>query len=129
MVPLVVSLLFIAGALTTSAFAHDPKGWRYPFLATTVCAGVLTTWGAGALRTAFRHFDSDLSPLVATLASAIPFCVILANLVVRRRNTPRHFPSINDDPTLRRHVEEKTRRARKRRQDDADLENSDLPPA
>lgn len=127
MLPVLVTLLFIVSALTTSALAHDEKRWRYAFLAAAACAGVLTVLGARGLRTLFRSIDLELSPLVAILAAALPLGLILASLVVRRRNTPRHTPSINDDPTLRRHLEEKARRARKRRQDDEAIENSDVP--
>jgi hypothetical protein len=81
------------------------------------------------LRALLRSVDFELSPLLATLAAALPLCLILANLGVRRRNTPRHTPGINDDPTLRRYVEEKTRRARKRRQEEEAIENSDAPSA
>ena len=129
MLPVIVTLLFVIGALVTSAFAHDEKRWRFPFLATAGCAGILTAWGAGALRRMLHHFDTDLSPLLATITAALPFCLVLGSLIVRRKNTPRHTPSINDDPTLRRHVEEKHRRSRKRRQDEEDLENSDMPSA
>ena len=127
MLPTLVTLLFIVSVLTTSALAHDEKRWRYAFLATAACAGVLTAWGARGLRTMLRSIDLELTPSLATLAAALPWGLILASLVVRRRNTPRHTPSINDDPTLRRHVEEKTRRARKRRQEDEAIENSDVP--
>ena len=127
MLPTLVTLLFIVSVLTTSALAHDEKRWRYAFLGAAACAGVLTAWGARGLRTMLRSIDLELTPLLATLAAALPLGLILASLVVRRRNTPRHTPSINDDPTLRRHVEEKTRRARKRRQEDEAIENSDVP--
>jgi hypothetical protein len=127
MLPILVTILFIGGALLASAFAHDEKRWRYPFLAAAACAGFLTIWGAGALRRMLQHFDTELSPLLATIVAALPFCWVLGNLVVRRRDTPRHTPSLNDDPTLRRHVEEKRRRARKRRQEEEAIENSDLP--
>jgi hypothetical protein len=72
-------------------------------------------------------FDQTLHPALAAMIVALPFFLVLASLFVRRRNTPRHSPSVNDDPTLRRHLEEKHRRARKRRQDEAALENSDAP--
>ena len=127
MLPIIVAILFVVGALVTSAFAHDEKRWRYLFLATAGCGGFLTIWGSRVLQRMLQHFDTELSPLLATIAAALPFCWVLGNLVVRRRNTPRHTPSINDDPTLRRHVEEKHRRARKRRQEEEAIENSDLP--
>lgn len=127
MLPILVILLFIVSVLTTSALAHDEKRWRYAFLAAAACAGVLTVLGARGLRTMLRSIELELTPLVAALAAALPLYLILASLVVRRRNTPRHTPSINDDPTLRRHVEEKTRRARKRRQEEEAIENPDVP--
>ena len=127
MLPTLVTLLFIVSVLTTSALAHDGKRWRYAFLGAAACAGVLTVLGARGLRALFRSIDIELAPSLATLAAALPLGLILASLIVRRRNTPRHTPSINDDPTLRRHVEEKTRRARKRRQEDEAIENSDVP--
>jgi len=127
MLPTLLTLLVIVSALATSALAHDEKRWRYAFLVTAACAGVLTVFGARGLHTLLRGIDLELSPLVATLTAALPSCLILASLIARRRNTPRHTPSINDDPTLRRHVEEKTRRARKRRQEEEAIENSDVP--
>jgi hypothetical protein len=127
MLPTLVTLLFIVSVLTTSALAYDEKRWRYAFLGAAVCAGMLTVLGARGLRAMFRSIDLELTPLAAVLATALPLGLILASLIMRRRNTPRHTPSINDDPTLRRHVEEKTRRARKRRQEDEAVENSDVP--
>lgn len=128
MVPLAVTLLFVLSAFVTSAFAHDERRWRYPFLAAVACAGILTAWGAQALRASFRDFWPGFPTALAAVVVALPFGLVLWSLLVRRRNTPRHLPSINDDPTLRRHLEEKNRRARRRRQEEEALENSDTPP-
>ena len=127
MLPSLVTLLFIVSVLTTSALAHDEKRWRYAFIGAAACAGALAVLGSRGLRTLFRSIAVELAPSLAILAAALPLGLILLSLIVRRRNTPRHTPSINDDPTLRRHVEEKTRRARKRRQEDEAIENSDVP--
>lgn len=127
MLPLVVTLLFVLSAFVTSGFAHDEKHWRYPFLATVAFAGMLTTWGAQALRNSVHEIWPGFPVALALAVVALPFGLVLWSLIVRRRNTPRHRPSINDDPTLRRHLEEKHRRARRRRQEEDALENSDTP--
>jgi len=127
MLPIAVTILFVICALVTSALAYDERRWRYPFLIMSVCAGLLTIWSAQGLRKILLKFDYPLHPAIAIIAVALPFCFVIGSLMARRRSTPRHTPSINDDPTLRRHLEEKTRRARKRRQDEEALENSDVP--
>jgi hypothetical protein len=129
MLPTFVTLLFIAGTLWASATAHDEKRWRYPFFAAVACAGWLTIWVARSLRHLLLEIEINLYAPVAIALVALPFCAVLGSVMVRRQNTPRHSPSIDDDPTLRRHVAEKTRRARKRRQEEAELENSDQPSA
>ncbi len=127
MLPCFITLLFIGGALAASALAHDEKRWRYPFCAAVVCAGWLTIWSARTLRKLLLVIDLELYTPVAMVAVALPFCAMLSSVMVRRQNTPRHPPRLNDDPTLRGYVAEKIRRARKRRQDEADRENSDQP--
>lgn len=127
MLPFVVMLLFVLAAFVTSAFAHDEKRWRYSFFAAVTCAGILTAWGAQAVRNSVHDFWPGFPAPLAALIVALPFGLVLWNLLMRRRNTPRHQPSINDDPTLRRHLEEKNRRARRRRQEEEALENSDTP--
>ena len=125
MLPSVILLLFIAGALGSSALAHDERRWRYAFLVAVACAGWLTHWSARGVRELFLRIDIELYTPITLLIAAVPFCAVLCSLWVRRRNTPLHSPSFNDDPTLRSHVAEKVRRARKRRADEADSENSD----
>lgn len=127
MLPTFVTLLFIGGALAASALAHDGKRWRYAFLVVVACAGWLTIWSARSLRHLLLRVDIELYAPLSVLAAALPFCAVLNSLLVRRQNTPRHSPSLSDDPTLRFHVAEKIRRARKRRQEEADVEDPDQP--
>ena len=127
MLALTITLVLTAAAVAASALAHDERRWRYPMVIAIGCAIYLAVWGAGFLRKILKLFSFDLHPLVAAIAVAVPLGFLLWSLVARRNTIPRHTPGLRDDPVLRRHVEEKLRRARKRRQDDAAAEDRDVP--
>jgi hypothetical protein len=126
MLPIATIVLLAVSAFAASALAHDERRWRYPATIAVGCAVVLTAWGAGALRKMLQAISLDLHPVITGAAVAIPLCLLLRSLVTRRTNTPRHTPSIDDDPVMRRYLNEKIRRARKRRQEEDAVEDADL---
>ena len=116
MIFLAVLTVFGAASLVTSALAHDEHRWRYFAVVTAASAAVLTAWTAKVVGMALQYISFPVHPVVAGFIAGTPFAVVMLNLWIRRRRTPRHTPSLNDDPVLRRYLEEKLRRARRRRQ-------------
>jgi hypothetical protein len=127
MLPVAIIILLAVSTVAASALAHDEKRWRYPAIIALGCAVYLAAWGAGMLRKFLKLLSVDLHPMAAAVAVAVPLGFFLFSLVARRNTIPRHTPGVEDDPVLRRYLEEKARRARKRRQEDAAAEDADLP--
>jgi hypothetical protein len=119
---IVLLAVFGAGALVTSALAYDELRWRYAIVVTVACAVILAAWTARLLAAALGWLSWDLHPAIALLISAVPYGAVVFSLWTRRRHTPRHVPGLDDDPVLRRHVAEKLRRLRRRRQLEAQEE-------
>jgi type VI protein secretion system component VasK len=117
-------VVFAACAFVTSALAYDQLRWRYAAIITVVCAVLLAAWTAGLLVAVLRWFSLEVNFALALLSGATPYAIVLAGLWRRRRQTPRHTPSLDDDPVLRRHVAEKLRRVRRQRQAEAQEETA-----
>ena len=111
--------VFAIASLVTSALAHDERRWRYSVGVTIACAMILVSWTANLLSAGLHYLSHRIDPLMAVLIAATPYVVVVFNLWIRRRRTPRHTPGLNDDPVLRRYLEEKLRRHRQRRQAEA----------
>lgn len=117
-------LAFTAAAIVTSSLAYTARAWRYAMAVTILCAGAAVAASAGALHAVTRYFSSEVSHGLLVAVSALPFILALASLCNRRRHTPRHTPSPEDDPLYRRFRQEKLRRHRLRRQQDEALDET-----
>ena len=116
---LALMVVFIIASMVTSALAYDERRWRYAAGLTVGCAIILSAWTAELLSAGLNFFSYRIVPLSLGGIAATPYIAVLFNLWVRRRRTPRHTPSVDDDPVLRRYLEEKLRRDRRRRQAEA----------
>lgn len=112
-------MVFGTASLMTSALAHDELRWRYAAALTVAGAILLTSWSARLLTAGLHHMGYDIHLLMAVLIAGMPNAAVLFNLWIRRKRTPRHTPGPEDDPVLRRYLEEKVRRERRRRQAEA----------
>ena len=112
-------LLLIFFALATTALSYDERRWRYAAGLTVVSGAILTWRSANLLIQALQFLSCEINPAIAVLLAAGPYTWIVLNLWVRRQHTPRHVPGLDDDPVLRRYLEEKLRRLRHRRQAEA----------
>lgn len=110
---------FGLASLATSALAHDPRRWRYAAGLMALFAAILTVWTADLLSLALQNAGQPVPRLITLALAATPYGVVMHNLWIRRRRMPRHTPSVNDDPVLRRYLDEKLRRSRRRRQTEA----------
>lgn len=128
MLLLALILLLAASTLAASALAHDEKRWRYAAFVSLACSVALVIRGVRALQIASYGISFPLPLPVTCLIVAGPFVFLFASVITRRRNTPRHRRSLDDDPVLRRYLNEKHLRVQKRRREEEDAgENADLP--
>lgn len=123
----VVLLCFAFAGVVTSGLVHTPRAWHVAMGFTALCAGLLAFWTGQLLQRTARYLSADVSAPLAFGVAAFPFAALLLRLWVRRRNTPRHIPSPDDDPVYRRHRQEKLRRRRLQRQQEEAMEASDEP--
>ena len=110
---------FGLAALATSALAHDPHRWRYAAGLMALAAAILTVWTANLLSLALENAGGPFPRWTTVALAFAPYGIVMLNLWIRRRRAPRHTPGVNDDPVLRRYLEEKLRRSRRRRQTEA----------
>ena len=109
-------VIFAISSLVTSSLAYDGRRWIYAATVTT-CSAVVLIWQSAKFLQAIAGFLSfELHLAIAAVFASAPYLYVLFDLWHRRCHTPRHTPSLDDDPVLRRHVEEKIRRGRLRRQ-------------
>jgi hypothetical protein len=115
-------LIFVTASLVASAFAHDERRWPYPAAVAIACAILLVIWTAQLMNTGLGYFSYRIPPVISVLIAAPPYLVVILNLLIRRRNTPRHVPGLDDDPVLRRYLAEKLRRRRRQRQEEMEAD-------
>lgn len=126
MLYLLTLLAFALAAMVTSSLSFDERRWRWAAGCTAACALVLTTWTGAWLQKLGGGSWAALRPAPAFLLGSLPFVLVLVRLWLRRQATPRHIPSLDDDPVMRRYLAEKVRRIRRQRQEEERLEsNSD----
>ena len=119
MIFIALLIVFAAASMVTSALAHDQHRWHYAATITAICAVTLATWTADLLTSALNYVSWQAHPIIVFVFAATPYTAVMRNLWIRRCRTPRHTPSLDDDPVLRRYVAEKVRRTRLRRQAEA----------
>jgi hypothetical protein len=115
MIFLLLLVSFAIAAMATGALSHDERKWRYAAGLTVATAATLTWRSAELLISALHFISCDIHPVTAGLLAAGPYAWVVVDLWVRRQHTPRHAPGPDDDPVLRRYLEEKLRRHRRRR--------------
>jgi hypothetical protein len=96
---LAVIALFGTASLVAAALAHDERRWRYAASVAVACGAVLSLWNAELLAGALEYLSVRLDPFWYVLLGALPCALVLADVWLRRRRTPRFKPSRDDDPS------------------------------